>query len=323
MLISWNSSHFTARSENSILIFFANHLALRRQREMALLAMTFCRSSKKERTPTSRAIARAIFSPRAPCISAGKNISHHNAMLSSPQTHNQLLRHTRDIFHHLYREVSCYVPQETLQDMAVASEAAELDDSLSVEELETMVVSFGKKVWPYRKAFDEFMDIEEGRLGEKFFLQKLSPEARRAYRSFLEEGHTFRDLKRGKHVTSHFSPEERTICCAAFVDMRQGLREYVLQEIRGLQREHFEERVEEFLIILKHIEERLDALRDMADLEQEHPHLAAEIRTQIRAFEHGLCLLATNTSYAAVCRAGEHFEGRRVDLGRYVFLASE
>ena len=57
----------------------------------------------------------------------------------------------------------------------------------------------------------------------------------------------------------------------------------------------------------------------MADDEQEHPELAAEIRSQIRAFEYGLCLLGPAHHYEAVCQAEEHFIGRKEEKKMMVY----
>ena len=60
------------------------------------------------------------------------------------------------------------------------------------------------------------------------------------------------------------------------------------------------------------MENRLNALRLMADMEGEHPELAAEIRDQIRAFEQGFALLGPKVRHDAVCNAEGHFQERKL-----------
>lgn len=52
-------------------------------------------------------------------------------------------------------------------------------------------------------------------------------------------------------------------------------------------------------------------LEEMADSEQEHPELAAEIRAHARGFEHSISLLGPKLDYEEVCNASDHFEMRR------------
>lgn len=222
------------------------------------------------------------------------------------------IQHTRAIFERLAETVPPLVPQAIRADLKQALEQVESNDTLTLEEVEATVLSFGKRLWPYRRAFDEFYDLSESELAELFLLQRLPPKMKKRYQEFLAHGGSFQDLRSG-HPAMFFSIEERMKLCEILVDVSTAIRGYTKQRVASTERQRYEERIVEFQTILEDMEKRLDTLRQMAEDEQEHPDLAAEIRAQIRAFEQGLCLLGPNTSYDAVCRAEEHVVGRKVE----------
>ncbi|MEK7681091.1 MAG: hypothetical protein AAB348_03560, partial [Patescibacteria group bacterium] len=76
-------------------------------------------------------------------------------------------------------------------------------------------------------------------------------------------------------------------------------------------------RVEEFRIILDDIKDKLEGLRDLVEREEDHPILVGEIKDKIRHFELSLCLLAPELQYEAVCKAREHFQGRKMEMNRF------
>lgn len=225
-------------------------------------------------------------------------------------THSPSVRHTLWIFERLRSETPPLVPKEISADMDQALEQIRSNFDLTLEELEGTFIVFGKKLWPYRKAFEEFLDVSEARLGEKFLLAQLSRGLKQRYEAFKTHGGELRDLHTGSPA-SFFTASERNELCSALVEMNHEIRKHTVQAVLATERRRYEQRVVEFQIILDDIEKRLDTLRRMADDEQEHPELASEIRAQIRAFEYGLCLLGPEHRYEAVCMAEEHYLGRK------------
>ncbi len=219
--------------------------------------------------------------------------------------------HTTAIFRQLYEQMPPLVPEDVTRDMKQALEQVEENMHLTQDELEQTMISFAKKVWPYREAFFEFYSIYEGSLGEQILIRKFSYEMKKNYDLFRESGGTFRDLHTGGGVIHIFSSEERTQLCEALIEMRQELLAYTKQKVCTTDRKKYEQRISEFTRILSDIEHQLDQLRERADNEQEHPELASEIREHIRGFEHGLCLLGPRLDYEAVCRSHEFFDSRK------------
>ncbi|MBT3419109.1 MAG: hypothetical protein HOC34_01755 [Candidatus Magasanikbacteria bacterium] len=221
------------------------------------------------------------------------------------------VQHTLTIFEKICMKLPPLVPADVQKDMAQALEQMQDNLHLSIDELEDTIIVFGKAIWPYRKAFHEFLGVAEGRMGEKFLLGKVTRNTKRVYNNFIEEGGSFRDLHAGKKSISFFSPEERGELCQALIDVEDDIEVHTKQEVLSTNRRAYEERIIEFQLILDDMEKRLDTLRTMADNEQEHPELASEIRAQIRGFEYGLCALGPHPEEHAVCGAEDHFKGRK------------
>lgn len=223
------------------------------------------------------------------------------------------LQHTIDIFERLYRFVLPVIPAKIEQEMKHALEHLQHDLSLSVEQVEDTMIVFGKLVWPYRKAFTEVMYAYEGRIGEQFLLSHLPKEVKKRYQEFVACGGSFRDLHSGAPA-QFFSSEDRGALCEVLVNLQKDIRQHTAQAIHTTEQKTFTKKVKEFTDILEKIEGQLDALRTMADAEQEHPQLADEIRAHVRGFELGLCFLGPEISFDELCLLPEHFSGRKQEL---------
>lgn len=224
----------------------------------------------------------------------------------------QGVQYTLFIFEKLFEQMPPLVPKEVQTSMAKALEQAHLNMSLSLDDLEETMIFFGKQLWPYREAYQEFLRIYEGKLGEPFIIQKMSLSLKKKYQAFLLSGGTFRDLHSGAPAL-FFSSEERGELCELLVNLEKDLRRYTKQAVLSNDRRVYEKKVKEFALILEHIEEQLRQMHELANQEREHPELVAEIKEHIRGFEHGLCLLGPSINYDAVCSAVEHFHGRKRD----------
>lgn len=222
---------------------------------------------------------------------------------------------TISIFERLASDMPPLVPDAIRGALSASIEHVEGNPHLTPKEAESALLSSAKKLWPYRQAFQEFVDVEEGKIGERFLLGKLTPPMKQKYRKFKEYGGTLRDLHSGSPA-AFFTSEERGLLCAALVEMHRDIVAHARQLVLSAERVRYENRVVEFQVLFDDIEKRLDTLRRMAEDEEEHPMLAAEIRAQVEGFEHGLCTLGPRVEYAAVCNAAPHFEGRKMEKSR-------
>jgi len=225
------------------------------------------------------------------------------------------MKSTIELFRYLYTHLPPLFPKETAAKMKHALEHLESDPSATLEQAEETMIEFGYEAWPWNRAYREFLNLTEGKLGEHFLLPLLSAGLVEKYMDFKSGGGDLRVLHSG-NPAQFFNSDERTELCTALVDMRQQLRKYTDSTVTGLEKEKYLKRVDEFTKVLVDIRIKLDALRDLAAHESEHPNLAAEIRERVRMFEQGLCLLAPEPDYTAVCESAEFFAGRHNDLGR-------
>lgn len=224
--------------------------------------------------------------------------------------HHPQTKHTIDIFKHMAGNLPPLLPDEIKKEVVHALEHLENDYTIGLEEVEDVVIGLGKKVWPYWKAFDEMLVFHQSKMGEKFLEGKMSLELKKKYKLFKEHGGDYHDLRAGGPA-AFFEPEERQKLSEILVDVDNELRRYVCQAVLSSERKKYEDLIIELQGVLDDIEKRLDYLRIVAEDEEEHPHLASEIRGQVRAFEFGLCLLGPRTMTHEVENAKEHFEGRK------------
>lgn len=231
--------------------------------------------------------------------------------------HHPQIKHTIDIFERIYNNLPPKVPETVREEMAHALEHLHNDYTITTSDVEEMVIALGKKVWPYWKAFEEFFNIYQGKLGEKFLLGKLSPALKNRYLEFKEHGATYHDLRLGGPL-NFFDDAERQIMSGEFVEVDKIVRGHVRQLVMSTEQKKYEELVISFQTILDDIEKRLDNLRLVAEDEAEHPQLAEEIRSQVQAFEFGLCLLGPNTRYQEVMNMDDYMIERRATK-KFVF----
>ncbi len=223
------------------------------------------------------------------------------------------MKSTVAIFRHLYNRLPPLFPAETANKMKHALEHLESDPSITLHEVEKTMIIFGYEIWPWNQAYREFLSLAEGKVGEHFLLPKLSKKLQAKYQEFKLSGGSLRDLHSGRPA-DYFGIDERNELCVALVNTQKELRDFVTREVVGLDKSKYLQRVDTFRNVLGAIKKQLNEMRILADREQDHPILANEIRERVKMFEQGLCLLAPELDYEAVCQSVDHFTGRKLDL---------
>lgn len=219
-------------------------------------------------------------------------------------------KHTVAIFERMYKNIPPLVPDIVKEEMSHALGHLNDDFTVTVDDVEDVVIAIGKKIWPYRKAFEEFFDFYQWKLGEKFILGKLPLPLKKRYQEFREHGATYHDLRLGGPLT-FFNSDEREKLMQIFVEIDKEIREHARQLVLSTEQKKYEGLILNFQNILDDIEKRLESLRLMAEDEEEHPQVAGEIRAQIRGFEFGLCLLGPNTQYHELLNVDDYIAERR------------
>ena len=221
--------------------------------------------------------------------------------------------HTIKIFEHLYNFIKSVLPQELDQEVDQVLQQLNGDYNLTLETIEETVIVYGQKIWPYRKAYSELLSEYQGKLGEQFLLAKLSATLKKKYAHYKQEGGSFRQLHSGSDI-SIFTPKERQKIGEILIAVHSDIQQHVTQAVHGTQEKLFIKKVKEFQHVLVDIEDRLNLMRQMANDEQDHPRLAAEIRDHVKTFELGLSAIGPESSFDDLINTHDHFVGRKDDL---------
>lgn len=229
--------------------------------------------------------------------------------------------HTYSIsfFEQLLHDLPPLFSKADREAMQHALEHMKRDHSLTAEEIEITIIAFGKKIWPYHRAFEEFYEKVEQRRADDFF--EAHARGRGSLLAWFKEwrgqGHHSATLFRGTAATlGSLSTAERGAFCDVCVAVRQDLKHATLVLVTGQEREAYEKRIVEFKVLQEAIEERLAKLRAVADMTQEHPRLATEIRQAVRDFEKGLAFLRPHTTFEEVCHLEARVPVRRIVIAR-------
>ena len=225
------------------------------------------------------------------------------------------MRYTIQIYRHLYDNIPPLFPNDILKEIQESLEQYERGESKSLEELENEMVKYGHFVWPWHKAYRDFIETAEYKIGEQFLLSFLDESLQEKYNEFKEYGGTWHDLHSGRPA-EFFSSEERAELMPAMVESRLKLREYVNRELVGLSKKDYLIKVEKYNQILNEIQIEIARLKNLIRQEEDHPMLANEMREKIREIEHGLCLLGKELRLEDIQSMSEFYKGRKADLNR-------
>ncbi|OGH93754.1 MAG: hypothetical protein A2538_02640 [Candidatus Magasanikbacteria bacterium RIFOXYD2_FULL_41_14] len=222
---------------------------------------------------------------------------------------------TLNIFRLFHRDLPPLFPADRRTKIAEVLKRLENNPTVDVTEIENALVAFGYEAWPWHKAKKHFWQRAWDKLGEHFFVPKLSPSLREKYGDFTLCGGTLQDVHAGVPI-DYFNIEQRRELIDALTQLETDLARHVDTQITGVEKEQFLNLVDEYRAVADKIKAKLVDLRKLAQGENEHANLAREINEKIKLFEHGWCYLAPEPQYHDVCEAMEFFQGRKKDLNR-------
>lgn len=224
--------------------------------------------------------------------------------------HHKHTKHTIDILEHFYKKLPPLVPRKVVLEVEEMLEKMRKNYKITSEEAEDIIISLGKKVWPYWRAFIKLYQVYRKNFGEKILLVKLSPAVRTKYNFLREHGATYEDLFRGGPA-EHFTVDERRALTESLLEVEDDIRRHCTQAVLSVEKKKYEKLIAEFSVKLEKIEKQLQTLSLMAKNETKHPRLAKEIEAQVKAYEFGLCLLGPNMFECELDNAEEFFADRK------------
>lgn len=181
----------------------------------------------------------------------------------------------------------------------------------SISEVEDVIISFQKEIWPYTQAFEEIVQRYVAEMGETLLVRKCSYELRRAYEKYRQKS-SWENLYKGQEITA-FTVEERTELHQLLVDIMCDVRDFAKQAALMNDRRVYESRINYYQERFAAIENELARLQQLADSE-ENIDLAREIRQHARDFELSIASLGPAFDFEAMCNAHAHFVGRKKEL---------
>jgi len=224
------------------------------------------------------------------------------------------MQSTLQIFRYLHGNVPPLFDQEKLRQ--IKDKILLLESGVeNVERVEDEMVRFGYEIWPWNQAYKEYMKVAEDKIGEEFLFHSLCPSLQDKFLQFKKENISMDDLYSGK-CADFLDGDERCELSVALLQAKKNLKVFVDRELQGLKKKEYLSKVAEFKKILEKIKKHLNELNRLAEKESDHKMLADEIKSKVRAFEHGLCMLAPETNHEEVGRAVEFFHGRKMELNR-------
>lgn len=215
----------------------------------------------------------------------------------------------------MYSTLPPLFPAEIKDAMAAEIERLENEQVDNLDEIESSMIRFGYEVWPWHQAFEEMKAANLEKLGEHFLLPKLPVSLQRRYTLFKNYGGSLREIASGRPA-QFFALDERSDLSIALIGMKRELETYTKRTIVATEHAHYFKRVSEFSHILEDIKKHLQALRELAADELDHPMLVDEINDRVRTFEYGLCHLGPEMHHETVRESIPFFRGRRQDLNR-------
>ena len=179
-----------------------------------------------------------------------------------------------------------FFPMERRTAMHAAVEKLAADAQTPVTEIERMIVTFGREIWPYRRAFAKIHDVE-GRVREDRYLQEELEKRglKEKYLNFLAKGGRVEDVRQGgQEFEIFFSPDER----AQIVDAKLAVHDRVSKEIQeiclGSKNGDCLTLIEQYKKEQLEIDRRIAAFASMADRSEKW---GSEIRGKVKVFEEG------------------------------------
>jgi hypothetical protein len=221
------------------------------------------------------------------------------------------MKATLSLFRHLTNDLPPLFPDDKSREVFLI-----LDNPPgSLEELENKMIKIGYTLWPYTKAYQDFLAIAERDMADHFFTPLLPEELQVKYLRYRDQGMVWQNVYSGNSA-GYFSLEERVFLLPLLHEVKEKIRQFVKREILSLKREHYLKHVKIYEKKLENIKDKIKELKEMAKKETDHPALSREILVKVRSLEEGLSGLGGEINVLDIDRLSEFFQERRNHLNR-------
>lgn len=223
-------------------------------------------------------------------------------------------KHTLQLLRHLCNNIPPLYPEELADKIKQQLNEHECCNVVDTEKLERDMVEHGFSVWPFHSAHKEFMKSAVDDMGDHFLEPSFDENLLNKYNDFKGYGGNWHELYSGR-AADFFNHDERAQIARGMVEAKSKLQQYVEQDVRGMGKDKYLQRVEKYNGIIEEIKKELGELEIMAEKE-EHGALVEQIRAKIEEIEHSFAHLGRHLDHHEIFNAVDFFVGRKNKLSR-------
>lgn len=225
--------------------------------------------------------------------------------------HSPIVQHTLAIYETILDRIPPLVPREVKQGLEVELDRLFRREDVTIVEVEKSMGDYGKKLWPYFKAFEDIVQIHEKLMGDKFLMQKATPGLRKKYALVCELGGGFEPVCYGTSL-EHFDHDEKQELNGLLVELKREIRRYAMQAVLTHDRKTYEEKIEYYGGMIEEINAVIMSLQEFAEKHTEdHYDLSTDAISKIQAIEQSLAFLGPDIDMEEIRKAPEYYQGRR------------
>lgn len=213
------------------------------------------------------------------------------------------------ILRSLHETLPPRVPEPVARAVADAYRQHRDHPAGSAEEIEQVLASFGRLVWPYRKAFEALIRVELAASEDAFLAQHVTGSMREHVVAYKKGGGMLADLHDAVRMRKVVPPEERGQLCMLLLDARVQAEANVRTQVAG-DSAAYDRLVQQYQSVQYDVEEHLFALRRLAERVGEDTEMREHILEAVRTFELGFVYLAQEPNAREICAAVETFRER-------------
>lgn len=182
------------------------------------------------------------------------------------------------------------------------------DKKIACARIEESLATFGREIWPYRKAWEEMYE-KYGRLREaEYFEKKLPAKLHDKYFACKVKGggHCLREYRMSGLMETSFEPDEKVTFDEAVIATLEQTKKEADNLVLGEKKEEYQKLLEKWLVEQKAMAEKIDELKKMAGTNQKWQ---AEILDKIKTIEEGWSLVERDITLADIKETIGFYEG--------------
>lgn len=200
-------------------------------------------------------------------------------------------------------------PEPTMTALRETYERLRTQPPTSAAEIEQVTISFGRILWPYRKAFEALVRAELAAHDHAHVAQRLGNGLRQQFTAFRARGGSLADLHDAQRVSATFTPADQGRLCALLLEARAEATEQVRAAIAE-DATAYRRLIATYEGIQHEVDGHLAALERLMERFRAHPEVADDIRETVREFQRGFASLAREPEAHAVCAAADAYRER-------------